>query len=271
MNIKQLLINTIFGDILLNIRNHFDVIKIYYKEREAVGTLINDHLGADLVCQLCDSEKIFIDIGAHIGSIIAKVQRHDPSINIIAIEAIPHKATTLEKKFPNITVHQCAVSDYDGEIDFYINKKLSGYSSIISPNSDNKDYEKLKIKANKLDNLIDNEKIDVIKIDVEGAELSVISGGQMLIRSTRPIIYFESAPEINVIAGPNKEALWNLMQSLNYSVLLPNRLAHDDAGLTLHGFLESHHYPRRTTNYFGIPIERRNEIRMKARKILKLI
>jgi hypothetical protein len=34
------------------------------------------------------------------------------------------------------------------------------------------------------------------------------------------------------------------------------------------GFIDSHLYPRLTTNYFAIPIERRTETRNKARAIL---
>jgi hypothetical protein len=60
------------------------------------------------------------------------------------------------------------------------------------------------------------------------------------------------------------------LNSLDYSVIVPNRLAHDDDGLTTAGFVESHLYPRRTTNYFAVPSERRTEFRDKARGILRL-
>jgi hypothetical protein len=45
-------------------------------------------------------------------------------------------------------------------------------------------------------------------------------------------------------------------------------VAHNDGGLSLEGFIESHAYPRRTTNYIAIPSERRVEIRDRARTLL---
>lgn len=53
-----------------------------------------------------------------------------------------------------------------------------------------------------------------------------------------------------------------------YEIFVPNRVAHSGPGLTMEGFSESHIYPRRTTNYLAVPIERRAAIRNLARKIL---
>jgi hypothetical protein len=37
--------------------------------------------------------------------------------------------------------------------------------------------------------------------------------------------------------------------------------------MTLDAFLDSHEYPRRTTNYFALPVERVAEIRAQARTV----
>jgi hypothetical protein len=47
-------------------------------------------------------------------------------------------------------------------------------------------------------------------------------------------------------------------------------VAHEGPSLSKEGFVESHYYPRRTTNYFADPSESREEIRGKAREILKI-
>ena len=62
--------------------------------------------------------------------------------------------------------------------------------------------------------------------------------------------------------------MWEFFANNKYEIFVPNRVAHNDPRLTMKGFSESHIYPRRTTNYFAVPIERRAEIRDLARKIL---
>ena len=72
------------------------------------------------------------------------------------------------------------------------------------------------------------------------------------------------------IPFPQLEELYDFFNSNNYAILIPNRLAHDDPGLSKEAFLEGHLYPRRTTNYFAIPRERRVEIRDRGRNILNI-
>lgn len=118
-----------------------------------------------------------------------------------------------------------------------------------------------------LDNLISSPDVDVIKIDVEGAELGVIRGGKRVLSDCRPLVMFESAPSGVGSLGYTKDALWRQLDELGYQIFVPNRLAHDGDGLSLECFLDSHVYPRRTTNYFAVPEERRIEIRDRARLI----
>jgi hypothetical protein len=82
---------------------------------------------------------------------------------------------------------------------------------------------------------------------------------------------FESAPQSNDNLEYTKENLYDFFVVNDYAVLIPNRVAHNDSGLSKDGFIESHFYPRRTTNYFAIPKERRVEIRDRARSILKIV
>ena len=79
---------------------------------------------------------------------------------------------------------------------------------------------------------------------------------------------FESPLISNNSLGYTKENLWQYLDKLNYLIVIPNRVAHNDEGLSLDCFIDSHIYPRRTTNYFAIPKERRGEIRDYARKII---
>lgn len=263
---KQKVLGTAFGGFLASTREVLQVVHAAFRSPESVGTLVNDHLATHLVCGLCLPNKVFVDVGAHIGSVIDGVLRHDSLIPVIAVEAVPYKAVALKRKFPNIIVHECAAGECEGSASFHINTKHSGYSSLSSEKNSSSDYMEVReVQMHTLDSIITITNVDVIKIDVEGAELGVIKGAKRLISECRPTVMFESAPGESL--GYTKDALWHSLADQKYAVVLPNRVAHVDPGLQLDGFLESHLYPRRSTNYFGIPRERRDEVRRCARQL----
>ena len=143
-----------------------------------------------------------------------------------------------------------------------------GYSSLSRP-ADIEEADKIAeitVRMTRLDQLVDSNAIDAIKIDVEGAELDVLRGSVGTITRNRPIIMYESGPPAN----SEKIAQWQFFRDNNYTLLVPNRLAHIDDGLTREGYIESHFYPRRTTNYFAVPTERQSEYRDRARRILSV-
>jgi FkbM family methyltransferase len=270
---KQKILGTIFGRFAMKMRDRIEMVKTTLFKAESAGTVTNDWMATFLVTKLCQPNRSFIDVGAHIGSILSEVSHYDSTIKIIAVEAMPDKASKLRSKFPSIELHECAVGENnDGEIAFYVNTKKSGYSSLGKPSENNKSHTKeIKVLIKKLDSLVTSDDVDVIKIDVEGAELGVLRGSENIIFNCRPVILFESAPPSNDGLGYTKDGMWNFLTKNKYEVLIPNRVAHNGPGLTIVGFSESHIYPRRTTNYFAVPIERRVEIRDLARKILNIL
>jgi FkbM family methyltransferase len=268
---KQRLLGNPIGRTALFLRDKLDLLRGSHFSLETVGTIANDQLATILITKICGSHKTFVDVGAHIGSIIAQVRHEDPSINIVAIEAIPEKVLNLRRRFPFVDLHGCAVGETTGEISFFIDTKRSGYSSLAKPTeTDEKSKVEIKVAIEKLDNLVKAVDVDAIKIDVEGAELGVLRGSVNILKRCRPIVMFESGPTGNDGLGYTKEEILNFLNSLDFSVIVPNRLAHEDHGLTTIGFVESHLYPRRTTNYFAVPKERRVEFRDRARSILRL-
>jgi FkbM family methyltransferase len=266
MNIKQLALGSSIGRLLIFGRSKFQLLSAAASSSESIGTLMNDQLAAYLLPRLCAPGKTFIDVGSHIGSVIAEVQHHDGSISIIAIEAIPEKAERLHRKFPRVAIYNYAVGDQSGKVSFFINTRKSGYSSLGKATSA-EGLREITVSMRRLDDLIFADNVDVIKIDVEGAELGVLRGAKKLIQDNRPVIMFESGPDINEL-GYTKEQIWEFLTYAGYTIHIPNRVAHNDDGLSMEGFIDSHVYPRRCTNYFAIPSERRIEIRDRAREIL---
>jgi FkbM family methyltransferase len=266
---KQMILGSALGRAALVLRDKFSLIREACAHPERVGTLANDQLATTLITKICRPNRSFVDVGAHIGSIVSEVAHNDPTIRIIAIEAIPEKAEKLRRKFPQVETHNCAVGEYAGEASFFVHLKQSGFSSLGRQSNVRADaIREIKVRVERLDDLVASHEVDAIKIDVEGAELGVLRGSVATLTRCRPIIMFESGPQAEDGLGYTKEAMHQFFVANNFSVILPNRVGHNDEGLTLPGFVESHWYPFRTTNYFAIPSERRIECRDRARSIL---
>ncbi|WP_169975756.1 FkbM family methyltransferase [Tautonia rosea] len=268
---KQRILGSSLARLALSTRSMMKLGGAVLNGKEVVETLVNDQLAEYLMVRFARPGTLFLDVGAHIGSIITEVLHYCPSTTIVAIEAIPEKVDQLRRTFPTITVHQCALGEAEGTASFFIHPQKSGYSSLQRPSHARQhEFQEIQVPLTTLDHLIKSESVDFIKIDVEGAELGVLRGGDRLISANRPTILFESMPEAENSLGYSKESLWQWFHDHSYEVVIPNRVAHTAPGLSLDCFLDSHWFPRRTGNYFGIPKERRNEVRARARTILKL-
>jgi FkbM family methyltransferase len=268
---KQALLGGPFGRGAMFLRDKFLIVREACFSPESVGTLASDQMATRLITRIGKPNTTFVDVGAHIGSIVSEVMRNHAAARIVGIEAMPDKVERLRRKFPTVEFHGCAVGEASGEAAFFVNSQLSGYSSLGRPgNRADKAIMEIRVAVRRMDDLITCADVDAVKIDVEGAELGVLRGAVGLLKKCRPVIMFESGPQEEDGLGYTKEALYEFLGANGYSVLVPNRVAHNDDGLTSSGFIESHRYPRRTTNYFAIPLERRIEVRDRARKILKI-
>lgn len=78
---KEKFLGNPIGKIAFFLRDKFKLYLIYtaYFYPEIVGTEANDQLANLLITRICQSNKTFIDIGAHIGSILSEVLYTDPS------------------------------------------------------------------------------------------------------------------------------------------------------------------------------------------------
>lgn len=265
---RSILVDTRLGVVAQRLRERIELFHIARRSPENLGTFANDLIARMLLERLCRDGRGFVDVGAHIGSVIDGVRRNSRPSRVIAVEAMPDKAEALKRKFPSIALHCCAVGEADGELPFFIDVRQSGYSSLYPGDAGSGELKEIRVAMRRLDDLIGAEPVDVVKIDVEGAELGVLRGAEAVIARDRPTIMFESGPQ--EVGGYTKPAMWAWFDAQDYALLVPNRVGHNDDGLTMEGFIESHLYPRRTTNYFGVARERRNEIRLRTRQVLGL-
>ncbi len=157
-----------------------------------------------------------IDVGCHKGEILEEILKLAPNGKHYAFEPIPDMFQKLELKFKNkVSLHNLALADQEGETTFNYVKNAPAYSGIKQRKYavENPEIEKINVKLNKLDNLIPSEtKIDMIKIDVEGAEFGVLKGAQELIKRDRPLILFEFGLGASDFYGTEPSDIFNLFQ-----------------------------------------------------------
>ncbi len=145
-----------------------------------------------------------IDIGAATGEILRFIQVLAPNGQHHAFEPIPFQASELRLRFPNVQVHELALSDETGEADFFVVRDDPWISALRDPQeirglvgdtrrSDwHEQVETIPVITRQLDDVLDiNETVDFIKMDVEGAEVSVFRGALRTLAASRPIVIFE--------------------------------------------------------------------------------
>jgi len=164
-------------------------------------------------------EGVFVDIGSNIGKYAVKIGRKlsGGKGRVIALEPEPYNFEILKKNIKlnnldNVLPLQLACYSENKKLTFYVEKSGSGSHSIYPTNSASKT---IIIDALKLDDILKKnkiERVDLIKIDVEGAEVNVFQGAMNTIKKYHPQIIFECFSEDNL----NK--IEKILDKFNYHI-----------------------------------------------------
>ncbi len=165
----------------------------------------------------CSVDGISVDIGAHQGVYTYVMSRK--SKKCIAFEAHPYYTEKLKKAAPkNVVVHNLAISDFNGTAKLKIPNGKVGLAT-IDPNNKLQvkkenlvEIAEIEVKTATLDSLID-EKVDFIKIDVEGHEISVLNGAINILMKYHPVVMVEV--EERHVSG-RIEAVNNFFNNISY-------------------------------------------------------
>jgi FkbM family methyltransferase len=135
-----------------------------------------------------------LDVGAHKGLFLEEIQRVSPMGHHIAYEPLPLLCADLVRRFPEMDIRECALSDENGTSSFIHvlsgHEGLSGLVELSYPPT--VETKEITVTTQRLDDhLPDGWLPDFVKIDVEAAELSVIAGAMNTLRRAKPIIAFE--------------------------------------------------------------------------------
>lgn len=153
-----------------------------------------DQLTGEVIDRVLAGGANAIDVGAHVGDILVRILAASPGGSHVGFEPLPHMAAVLRQRFPAVEIHEVALSDADGEIEFHHVVDSPAFSGIRQRRLDRDDAEiqKITVRMARLDDIVPVERpVAFLKIDVEGAELGVLRGGSELIGRHRPVTVFE--------------------------------------------------------------------------------
>jgi FkbM family methyltransferase len=142
-----------------------------------------------------------LDIGAHHGLYSLLSSRSvGRKGQVIAFEASPRECRRLGKHVrlngcANVRIEPCAVGNKPGAADFYVVDGACDWGNSLRAPAVSESTYKVRVEVRTVDDVLQSlgiSRVDFIKLDVEGAELSVLHGASRLLSgAARPAILAE--------------------------------------------------------------------------------
>jgi len=159
-----------------------------------------------------------IDVGANIGNHAVYFGKYLCE-KVIAVEPSQLHSDILRKNLSSnlsknkYEVHQIAVGNEKGNVTLVFPSEINLGAAKIDRSSNNKDFNSEKVPIDKLDNIINESNIAMLKIDVEGFEIDVLKGAEKLIKNNLPHIIAEAHDDKHL------NEIKKFLKTYNYTIL----------------------------------------------------
>lgn len=212
-----------------------------------------DRYTEQIINQYIHKKSVCIDVGAHKGEILDLIINNAPEQSHFAFEPIPSFFTKLEEKYGSkYKVYPYALSNEEGSSSFQFVKNAPAYSGLKQRDYKvkNPEIEKIQVQLKKLDDIIPTDtKIDLIKIDVEGAEFNVLKGAEATIKKSKPLIIFECGLGASEFYGTSPEELYTyITEQLGLKLSTLSNFIQKKTSIKLNEFLN--YYNKGSEYYF---------------------
>lgn len=182
--------------------------------------------------EACRGKTCVLDVGAHIGLVtLPAASVLAPGGMLYAFEPAKPNARILRRhlalnKRDNVEVVEALVGERDlDRVPFYESAGPHGQNSVVLKGEQTLEsewgaYAETERRQISLDSYCGRHGLrpEVIKVDVEGAEVGVLRGARATIMDCRPLIILSVHPREISLAGESLEALQALLNELQYDV-----------------------------------------------------
>ena len=171
---------------------------------------------------LFKSGQTFVDVGGNKGDFALLAARiAGPTGRVVCVEPEPTNFQWIGRSaelnaYKNIQLCNLALSDFNGEAVLHLGAK-SGFHTLLH-GAPERDRGSVNVKTRTLDSLLAElnvPSVDVLKIDVEGAELQVLRGAGATIAANPQLVILL---DVHPFLGVNVAEIFDFLQSLGMRV-----------------------------------------------------
>jgi FkbM family methyltransferase len=169
------------------------------------------------------SDMVFVDIGANQGEYTLFAAKRLTAGRVLAFEPLPSIRKVLHENihlnsFKNIEVYDCGLSDREGVLPIHeVEDEHEGLATLYP--GDRASRSSIAVELKTLDAIFPAtglKRLDFIKIDIEGAELSALQGSKKVLEMYKPSVMIEINAITYATAGYTPDDVRRFFDDLKY-------------------------------------------------------
>jgi len=170
-------------------------------------------------------------VGAHYGETALRYIDLFPEARIYSFEPFPDSVKKFKEntsRYPKVQVFEKAFSNIEHESTFYINTSDATNSLLNSNRTDSwidsatETKHSIKVQTDTIDHFCERmsiESIDILKLDVQGAELLVLEGARRMLENKKINLIFTEVEFIEIYKGqPLFHEITAFLSAYNYQL-----------------------------------------------------
>jgi FkbM family methyltransferase len=193
--------------------------------RTLEGREVAEDRTAALFGRLLRPGQLVLDVGANVGYYaLSAAMRVGPGGRVVAFEPGPAAAARLRENaalngLANLQVIEAAVAERPGTLRFHLSDDSEG-ASLFDPGVEA--VGSVEVPVTTLDDFVKQAslpRVDLLKIDAEGAEVGILRGGRRLLAGPEaPVVIIEANPVTLAAAGQSVAVLRAELEGYGYAI-----------------------------------------------------
>ena len=168
----------------------------------------------------------FVDVGANLGVYtLFAARRVSDNGRVIAIEPSSREMQALRgnvelNSLTNVSLVNVAVSDHAGEIELLVaSARHAGHNTVGAFGYDTQLEKREKVRVERVDDILESasvRRVDVIKMDIEGAEFAALRGATATLERHRPTLLLELSDRALIPQKASSAEVLAFLESYGY-------------------------------------------------------